>query len=187
MSFRPLTGLSLYLHGNFSIMHPQKLCFRPLTGLSLYLQYPQCILQPFVKFPSPHGVISISTWFRKEIMKCQELMFPSPHGVISISTRFWWKGRWKRDLQFPSPHGVISISTVKGRHDGSPGSKFPSPHGVISISTDTVHIMMCEPPNVSVPSRGYLYIYPILARRLSIHCLGFRPLTGLSLYLPMSV
>ena len=134
IGFRPLTGLSLYLR----FCEGEGIAFssfRPLTGLSLYLLS-----------------MSIEKWR-------EENTFPSPHGVISISTRFWWKGRWKRDLQFPSPHGVISISTVKGRHDGSPGSKFPSPHGVISISTTS----------------GHLHNRPVLC---------FRPLTGLSLYLP---
>ena len=83
---------------------------------------------------------------------------------------------------------------------------FPSPHGVISISTKTV-ISDTKMIFVSVPSRGYLYIYShalqsrdwgiwfpsphgvisISTRKMEdsqTHSRRFRPLTGLSLYLP---
>ena len=65
--FRPLTGLSLYLPmGRLSYTNTNYR-FRPLTGLSLYLQVTNNALRWFnYLFPSPHGVISISTRYREE-------------------------------------------------------------------------------------------------------------------------
>ena len=60
--------------------------------------------------------------------------------------------------------------------------KFPSPHGVISISTKVYHDGR-NSSRVSVPSRGYLYIYNSTRFTAMSTLDGFRPLTGLSLYL----
>ena len=58
----------LYIYESSSFAFEYKVsCFRPLTGLSLYLQVTNNALRWFnYLFPSPHGVISISTRYREE-------------------------------------------------------------------------------------------------------------------------
>ena len=83
-SFRPLTGISLFLckrdtetatqdkqfsspHGDFSFsIEVTSLCpadrvrFRPLTGISLFLFIPRCDKEGWAMFSSPHGDFSFS-------------------------------------------------------------------------------------------------------------------------------
>ena len=86
-------------------------------------------------------------------------MFPSPHGVISISTDYFTCIEPSTSVSVPS-RGYLYIYGRIRRVARSIGL-FPSPHGVISISTRFTNVIADDFEIVSVPSRGYLYIYTI--------------------------
>ena len=132
-------------------------------------------------FPSPHGVISISTKGPERIA-CQSHGF-RPLTGLSLYLQYQYKKQPQFFPMFPSPHGVISISTDGQTLLHKYQLSFPSPHGVISISTNLHHSRSNIKCHVSVPSRGYLYIYRSLITRYAGSTICFRPLTGLSLYL----
>ena len=70
-SFRPLSGLSLFLPRKNFDFDEQEVSFRPLSGLSLFLQ----LMEPNendkvkIKFPSLLGVISFFTGNRRISMQ----------------------------------------------------------------------------------------------------------------------
>ena len=143
--------------------------FRPLTGLSLYLQHPDiCIIGLFCVSVPSRGYLYI---YRFAEYTNEIVMYSfRPLTGLSLYLLIVKKLLNFRMMLFPSPHGVISISTVIGRYLTSPDSMFPSPHGVISISTMFLLSMMITLLKVSVPSRGYLYIYQMAkSDRLTIY------------------
>ena len=84
--------------------------FRPLSGLSLFLHKQQITLEQYNMFPSPLGVISFFTWYDA----CEKIFvtgFPSPLGVISFFTNITATEK-KLNTAFPSPLGVISFFTL---------------------------------------------------------------------------
>ena len=139
-TFRPLTGLSLYLHRIRNRLFRVPRSFRPLTGLSLYL------------LNQIHPVITDSI-----------NEFPSPHGVISISTREFFDNASTK-IVFPSPHGVISISTISAMHITTFCKVSVPSRGYLYIYVVQKGDNEMSRINVSVPSRGYLYIYAILMK-----------------------
>ena len=107
------------------------------------------------------------------------LQFSSPHGDFSFSmklkrvqtnTRHW----------FSSPHGDFSFSMMKRQPNGI-RPEVSSPHGDFSFS-----MLLIAPTGFSslvfVPSRGFLFFYHQLSKLLQLF-FGFRPLTGISLFL----
>ena len=139
-TFRPLTRLSLYLHRIRNRLFRVPRSFRPLTGLSLYLlnQIHPVIMDSINEFPSPHGVISISTSHESSDAHTRPPVSVPSRGYLYIYNLLISPVNRIRSV-FPSPHGVISIST-----------------GIAAMSNQTIP--------VSVPSRGYLYIYAILMK-----------------------
>ena len=155
-------------------------CFRPLTGLSLYLHsylvrnaIPHCVSVPsrgYLYIYVEHGSFSICGY---------PVSVPS-RGYLYIYTLHIMMCE-PPNVSVPS-RGYLYIYK-RARAYCVLVTRFPSPHGVISISTN-LHLSRSNIKcHVSVPSRGYLYIYRSLITRYAGSTICFRPLTGLSLYL----
>ena len=139
-SFRPLTGISLFLsgitaafvpsllfsspHGDFSFSIKIKLQtdaikrFRPLTGISLFLWPWICwLVRVGSLFSSPHGDFSFS--------------------IVSITLGAIFP------TTFSSPHGDFSFSMLPVLAAYPAGCLFSSPHGDFSFSIDLRRRIKC--------------------------------------------
>ena len=129
-------------------------CFRPLSGFFLFLQNNDCNRASVQWFPSPIGVLLISTL----------------DGInADIETR-----------KFPSPIGVLLISTDKKSLVFNT-DKFPSPIGVLLISTSKEEYNY-KRKAVSVPYRGSSYFYEILLWEELIQTIVSVPYRGSSYF-----
>ena len=83
-SFRPLTGISLFLLKGGTAMKKVTLSFRPLTGISLFLSFYECYGAGKNDGFRPLTGISLFLWFTS-ITTRLIAWFSSPHGDFSFS------------------------------------------------------------------------------------------------------
>ena len=95
-SFRPLTGISLFLWTLHGGSVSANICFRPLTGISLFLWHLQDSGFFSIRFRPLTG-ISLFLSCARIAWEIQPRGFSSPHGDFSFSifypafaTRLWW-------------------------------------------------------------------------------------------------
>ena len=136
-SFRPLTGISLFLWTLHGGSVSANICFRPLTGISLFLWKIFCTATK------------------------QDQAFSSPHGDFSFSINNHWTVE-NRGGGFRPLTGISLFLYRPGAamHAVVP---FSSPHGDFSFSI----VLTCynyENFPVFVPSRGFLFFYGVAGR-----------------------
>ena len=134
------------------------------------------------RFSSPHGDFSFSICPLFSLVDNRTL-FSSPHGDFSFSMGKKKKQKKKpisfrpltgislflflimstsRNTQpvFSSPHGDFSFSIRRQQPYEIHGKQFSSPHGDFSFSIRH-NCCLCPFSSVFVPSRGFLFFYPI--------------------------
>ena len=181
-SFRPLTGISLFLfrawmhhtsehkfsspHGDFSFSINEyealkalaDIVFVPSRGFLFFYRYSICVFESVRNntFSSPHGDFSFSI-YHKKVFDNHTILFSSPHGDFSFS--IVRSDVYAASISFSSPHGDFSFSIVAEHIKYSDVPTFSSPHGDFSFSIINRDYKWSDPRGVFVPSRGFLFFY----------------------------
>ena len=111
-------------------------------------------------------------------------VFSSPHGDFSFSIDPD-RGRGAFCIVFVPSRGFLFFYLSRLPSSAQRGESFSSPHGDFSFSIAPFEYVVAKAGEVFVPSRGFLFFYNV-NEQLKDNKLGFRPLTGISLFLSYS-
>ena len=153
--------------------------FVPSRGF-LFFYWNEAIWNLWKLFSSPHGDFSFS--ILKEALKNKEYDSFRPLTGISLFLSLPTEC-WSSPVRFSSPHGDFSFSMKKHFLKKYYSFVFVPSRGFLFFYDVWKEQKKTRESSVFVPSRGFLFFYFAPVFDTYKKYVGFRPLTGISLFL----